>query len=114
MINTFRCFECDAPARAAHHVVPRSMGGTRTLPLCEPCHALADGRTARNVNRSKLIRKGIERARANGKGRWGRPKVIVPHDKIEALERCGFHNKTIAEVMGCSVTTIKRWRRGFR
>ena len=33
------CFECDEPADHQHHVVPRSMGGTRTIPLCALCHA---------------------------------------------------------------------------
>lgn len=26
-----------------HHVVPRSCGGTRTVPLCEPCHGKVHG-----------------------------------------------------------------------
>lgn len=37
------CFECDRPAQHHHHVVPRSKGGKRTLPLCRDCHALAHG-----------------------------------------------------------------------
>ena len=28
-----RCFECDVPAECDHHVVPRSMGGTKTVPF---------------------------------------------------------------------------------
>ena len=42
------CFECDAPADHHHHVIPRSLGGRRTVPLCGACHARAhglDGRT---------------------------------------------------------------------
>lgn len=37
------CFECDAPADAEHHVVPQSIGGTRTVPLCGSCHAKVHG-----------------------------------------------------------------------
>ena len=37
------CFECGAPATCAHHVIPRSRGGTKTVPLCGGCHGLAHG-----------------------------------------------------------------------
>lgn len=33
------CFECGAPATERHHVVPASLGGTKTIPLCGVCHA---------------------------------------------------------------------------
>lgn len=33
------CFECGAPATERHHVVPVSLGGTKTIPLCGECHA---------------------------------------------------------------------------
>ncbi len=32
------CFECGAPAYADHFVVPRSMGGTKSIPLCYACY----------------------------------------------------------------------------
>ena len=37
---TAACFECGAPAEHNHHVIPRSLGGTKTIPLCERCHGL--------------------------------------------------------------------------
>lgn len=37
------CFECGAEAECDHHVVPRSLGGTRTVPLCEVCHGKVHG-----------------------------------------------------------------------
>lgn len=36
--NLGPCFECGKPAEHRHHVVPRSLGGTKTIPLCTPCH----------------------------------------------------------------------------
>lgn len=40
-----RCWECGAlPPLHDHHVVPRSKGGTRTVPLCEACHGKAHHR----------------------------------------------------------------------
>lgn len=38
---TGRCFECGAPAKNWHHVVPRKRGGTCMVPLCVPCHKAA-------------------------------------------------------------------------
>lgn len=35
------CFECGHPAEHAHHVVPALLGGTKTVPLCTPCHGKA-------------------------------------------------------------------------
>jgi 5-methylcytosine-specific restriction endonuclease McrA len=29
------CFECGSPASHHHHVIPHSLGGTQTVPLCE-------------------------------------------------------------------------------
>ena len=40
-----RCFECGSLSQQDHHVVPRSLGGTRTVPLCEVCHGRAHGRS---------------------------------------------------------------------
>ena len=39
MTNT--CFECGEPAEFQHHVVPKSRGGTKTVPLCGACHGKA-------------------------------------------------------------------------
>lgn len=38
------CFECNATADHMHHVVPRVLGGTRTIPLCESCHGKVHSR----------------------------------------------------------------------
>lgn len=34
------CFDCGQPAHVEHHVVPRSKGGKKTVPLCNYCHSL--------------------------------------------------------------------------
>lgn len=42
------CWECGCLGPLhQHHVVPRSRGGTRTLPLCERCHGLVHDRDLR-------------------------------------------------------------------
>lgn len=54
------CFECGAPATEEHHVVPRSRGGTRTVPLCDACHGKAHG------DMGVMSRTGIAARRARG------------------------------------------------
>ena len=34
-----KCFECNNPAQAQHHVVPKVLGGTKTVLLCDDCHS---------------------------------------------------------------------------
>jgi hypothetical protein len=48
-----RCLECGGPAEHRHHVIPRSRGGTRTVPLCQDCHDLVHWR---NDDTGSLIR----------------------------------------------------------
>ena len=36
-----KCFECGSTQNIHnHHVIPKSKGGTRTLPLCSNCHSI--------------------------------------------------------------------------
>ena len=37
------CFECGNPATENHLVIPKSMGGTKTVPLCSSCHMKIHG-----------------------------------------------------------------------
>jgi 5-methylcytosine-specific restriction endonuclease McrA len=57
------CFECGQPAGANHHVVPRSLGGTRTLPLCDDCHAAIHS-TGQPLSLGRLARLARQRGAA--------------------------------------------------
>lgn len=103
----FRCFECEAPAKHAHHVVPYSSGGSRTIPLCERCHGLAHGISINN--HSRLTKAGIERNRAAG-GAHGRPKVLIDWQKVKRLRLQGKPWASIAKVLGISTTTLRSHR----
>jgi len=61
---TEACFECGQPAQHRHHVVPRSLGGTKTIPVCVRCHGLIHSREA--LAHPELTRKGMERKRLSG------------------------------------------------
>lgn len=70
------CVECGGRATENHHVVPRSRGGSFTVPLCGSCHG-----KAHNIRRSDdipvLTAEGLERARGLGIT-LGRPRSIPP------------------------------------
>lgn len=60
------CFECDAPSDHAHHVVPRSLGGARTVPLCGVCHGRAHGNDGRSATTRALTKAALAAKRSRG------------------------------------------------
>ena len=70
-----KCWECgiEETPLEEHHPVPRSRGGTRTIPLCGVCHSKAHHRK-KNVSISKLTKEGLARKMASG---WqaGNPRI---------------------------------------
>lgn len=44
------CINCGAKATIQHHVMPRSLGGVGTVPLCDNCH---------NILHEKENKKGL-------------------------------------------------------
>jgi hypothetical protein len=65
------CFECGAPADHHHHVVPRSLGGTKTVPLCGTCHSRAHGLAGETWTEHRTLTRaalGVKRARGERVG----------------------------------------------
>jgi len=79
---TGQCFECNKRTKFIHfhHVVPKCLGGTRTVPLCEGCHGLVHDYNF--THRRNLQKKGIEKAKAEGKY-TGRQKGSYKHSPEE-------------------------------
>lgn len=68
------CFECGAPADHMHHVVPRSLGGTKMIPLCEGCHGKVHDRDFtghRTLVRGALARKKSQGEKTGGHAPYG-------------------------------------------
>ena len=59
-----KCFECGREAVHAHHVVPRSLGGTTTVNLCADCHGKVHNR--RFTDSSALVKAGLKKLQAKG------------------------------------------------
>jgi hypothetical protein len=58
------CFECGRPAAYRHHVIPKSKGGKKTVPLCGVCHALIHGRLS--LHTAELTRAALRSRRSSG------------------------------------------------
>jgi len=81
--NSKQCFECDAPATELHHVVPKSLGGVKTVPLCAKCHAVIHS-IGRNMEIALLHQKAIAKKRASGLRYSGQ----IPYGKALAEDGC--------------------------
>ena len=64
----YKCYECGTTECIQHHhVVPRSLGGTKTIPLCSICHGKVHGiKRDKQINISELTKRGLEQARKRG------------------------------------------------
>lgn len=65
MINNVKCFECGDHATEQHHVIPKVMGGTKTIPLCSRCHMKVHGLdgTKRADNHKETVKRGLDKIR---------------------------------------------------
>lgn len=104
------CFECGQEAVHNHHVVPKTLGGTKTVPLCEQCHSKVHGRDLSiSALQREAVQKTIARYKAEGKmwggGGWNRvkPEKCL---KIKELRNQGFTLEKIAEQVGLSYPTV--------
>jgi len=66
-----KCFECGENAQCDHHVIPKILGGTKTIPLCRPCHSKVHSRDL--VSMAGLQNKGKADRKAEGGFVGGRP-----------------------------------------
>lgn len=53
------CFECGENADVNHHVIPQSLGGTKTVPLCNKCHSLVHDSNFVTCSKLSVIGKRI-------------------------------------------------------
>lgn len=59
------CFECASKENIQyHHVVPDSLGGSQTIPLCNECHGKVHDR--KFVDISNLVKEGLRKRKEQG------------------------------------------------
>ena len=92
------CFECNSTTNIVyHHVVPESLGGKNTIPLCQPCHDKVHNIKPSNISISELTKKGIQRAKHRGVKLGGpNPEKSVKAMNIGAAKaKQDFKNKLV-------------------
>lgn len=95
------CFNCGAPSSHQHHVVPRSLGGVATVPLCHDCHGKAHGRSRGFRDTSELTSKALAVKRAKGESTGEAPYGM----------RAGEGGRLVADEGEQSVIARVRWLR---
>ena len=100
------CFECGELTTGRHHVVPRSKGGTKTVPLCLSCHRKVH---EKEITHIELLRSGMEKARASGV-KFGRPTRITDtmRNMVEDLYDKGYTIRKISSVIHLSLGSIHK------
>ena len=125
VIDTNICFECGGTEHIhQHHIIPKSLGGTKTIPLCNMCHGRAHGKEKgihKNPNEWKrLVKLGREKWIADG-GIPGRTagstesiqKFMSKPDskKIKQLVEYGHSVREISRMLEVSTSTVVKVRK---
>ena len=127
-MNKNICFECSNKATFDHHVIPESLGGTKTIPLCSDCHSkvhdknLMSMKSLRDQSAAKKYEKGIKPAGNAPLGyKWAgqSPKYLVIDPDTKPIVEFLFENygktdqkfyslrilqKTVSEKFGYKIT----------
>lgn len=106
--NIIKCFECDSTEHIhKHHVIPKSLGGKKTIPLCEICHGLVHERNF--VKQRRLSLEGIARAKERGiyKGRKPLDSEIIK--TAQKLIFDGMTNAAAAKKVGIGESTLYKY-----
>lgn len=102
-----KCFNCLKKAETMHHIIPYSYGGRIAIPMCSSCHYIAHHGKGLDHNHGDLIKKGLQKAKANGK-KLG-PPITTNKDIIKKLlKKPGFSYSKIARIAKCSKSTVCR------
>lgn len=109
------CFECGEIGEChQHHVVPKSVGGARTVLLCLKCHALVHDR--HQFSAGALTRAGMKAARERGV-KFGRGTVVTEDQRTRAKEILQLNPDTsatsLSRQLGLSLGTANRLKRKF-
>ena len=94
-----RCFECGNSAQHQHHVIPKSYGGTKTIPLCCSCHGKVH--SPHLLKTSIMTKKAMQKMISEGRYTGGQVKYGYKVVKGKLVED---------ETEQCAITLIKKYR----
>lgn len=114
IIPLTKCFECDNDMDDMHHVVPKSKGGTKVIPLCSKCHGLVHD--ANFLKYRVLQKEGIAKAKKEGKykGRIHGSETIEQflnksiNKKAVKLMNEGYSHKEISYLVKIHINTLTK------
>jgi len=105
--QTKLCFECGKKATYNHHVIPRSLGGKKTIPLCSTCHPKAHGQKG-HWQVGELVRQAHAKLKAEGKWLGG----VTPYGfelKDGRLTPLPLEGETIRQIFTLDIIGLS-WR----
>lgn len=106
------CFECGAPATERHHIVPASLGGTKTVPLCGICHAkIHDVDGKRRTRIAELTKAALDAKKARGET-WVRNTDTRAANAASARASKAAREKWLKE-SEISKYVLSRWMEGI-
>ena len=106
------CFECGAPATERHHIVPASLGGTKTVPLCGICHAkIHDVDGKRRTRIAELTKAALDAKKARGET-WTRNTDTTAARVVSSKRRIAAREKWLKE-SEVSKYVLSRWMEGI-
>ncbi len=121
-IDDTRCFECGSTENIhQHHIVPKSKGGTMTIPLCQSCHSKVHGEHMMKIQtlawetRRKQIeehkRLGTEHPYRRPVGSKESPEKFLQKKKNQKILECvsqGMTYRDIQRLLNVSPKTISK------
>ena len=79
------CFECGCDGEIHnHHVVPKILGGTKTVPLCPRCHGKVH--EVDFLNHKRLTKEGLVNAKKRGV-KLGSPNNLTKEAKMKGVQK---------------------------
>ena len=119
IIETNICFECGyAGELHQHHVIPQILGGTKTIPLCTPCHSKVHSKDLTKfsrlakIGRKKAMERGVRMGRKQGS--CESPEDFIKKDrskKIISLLENGKSVRDISSILKVSSKTVVKVRK---
>ena len=108
------CFECGDVATENHHVIPRSLGGTKTVPLCATCHGRVHDGLKRRDGHARLVRDALAAYKARG-GKLGASlpecRNLTQAARVDGAHRAGeVHAAKAQEAYTDLLPTVAAYR----